>query len=491
MQESNTFSPARSTMDYFKTVYAVGDELKRMAFVQSEIAGFLRAGEEHPEADMIPTFFTHALAAGRVLGEVYEQLKQTLLAAIREALPADGILLALHGAMAAEGHDDAEGDLIAAVRELVGDRVPIVISLDMHANVTRRMVQGVDAIVGYKTYPHVDHADTGYRAANILIAILKGEQRPSIAMVKLPLIVQAENAQTDGDGPMGRLIREAQAGEQAGRAIASSLFIVQPWLDIEEMGSSAVVVADTPELAQREAERLASLLWEAREEFRVSLHPVREMVELAERSREGGPILMSDSADSSGAGATGDSNEVLAELIGLRAHERLTILLTIVDPEAVQQAIGLGVGRTGRFSLGRKLDPSYGHPLEVEAYVRTISDGLYTFGKGFYSNMQADMGPCAVLTTGKLAILVMGRTAYTIAPEMYRSVGLEPASADLVLVKSANQFRACFDGISDRIYILDTRGSSTPNFSKLPFTKLKRPFYPFDEDFEWQPGKEG
>lgn len=485
MQESNTFSPAKSTMDYFKTVFLVGDEMIRMEQVQSEIAGFYRAAKEERDMELVPAFFTHALASGTVPSDTYEMLKGTLLKTISEAGPVDGILLALHGAMVAENCDDAEGELLSEIRSIVGNELPIVSTFDFHANITKRIVGGVNALVAYQTFPHTDHAETGYKAAKLLFAIVRREVIPALSFIKLPMIVQAENSQTTS-GPMERLMREARLGESRGDAIVTSLFPVQPWLDIEEMGCSVVVVAETQEKAEQECRRLANLFWQERYHFEVRLHTVEEMVQLAtSRQPAVQPILISDSADSSGAGATGDSNEVLRELLRLGAADKLNALLAIVDPEVVGLAIQTGVGQSLQCRIGRKLDPAFGEPLPIEAYVKRIGDGKYMFGKGFYTNMPADMGRCVVLQIGKLSILVMEKTSYTIAPEMYLSMGLDPKDADLVLVKSASQFKACFADISREAYYLKTTGSSTPDLKSLKFTKLPVPFYPFN-DLEWK-----
>lgn len=492
MQESNTFSPAASSLQYFKDlVYLTGEEVSRMKEVRTEIGGFYRAAAEEG-AEVVPTLFTQAVSAGKVERASFDALKRELvdrMAKAASAGPYDGILIAFHGAMVAENADDAEGNILEAIRSAVGSRVPIVISLDMHANVTRRMTDNVNGLIGYKTYPHIDHFDAGYRAGKLLFSILKGDTNPEVTLRKVPMILPAENMQTTG-GPMQRLIAEAEAGERRGDSLATSLFPVQPWLDIDELGLAVTVVHDDAERAAREAERLAGIAWVLRHEFDVRLYSVREVVDIAlsggDTGAASGPVVISDSADATGAGSPGDSNAVLKQLLELGVQDRLTCLLSIVDPQAVDEGIKAGIGSRATLRLGYYMEKNFGDPIEVEGIVAKAGIGTFRFGDGFQSNLQGNMGRCIVFQVGRISVLVMENPTFTIDPAMYRCMGLEPADADLVMVKSAAQFRSCYERLSSRMFILDTPGSSTANLRTLDFRKVKRPFYPFDDFFDWK-----
>lgn len=487
LQESNTFSEAVAGIEDFKRYYwRVGEEMfaadgDAAAAPQNELSGFRQAAREQG-ATLLPTLYVQAASSGRIRRESLDELKRLLFAQLAPHLPCDGVLFALHGAWAAEDNDDADGEIVAAIRAAVGPDVPFVITLDSHANVTRAIVDNVDGLVGYRTFPHVDYAETGYRAANLLFAIVRKEISPHVRLAKAPMIVPAESHTTDR-GPMLELLREAAAGEARGDSLATSLFAVQPWLDVAEMGFGVVVLGGNAARAEAEAQRLAALAWSKRKQFDVRLHTVAEAMELALAERAAGPVVLSDSADSPGAGSPGDSNYVLRQLLSLGAADRLTCLLSMVDAPAARQAAEAGVGSVVKLRIGHTISRSVGEPLAVEGVVTRVSDGKFRFGGGTVAGMEANMGRCAVVAIGHIYVLLMENPTFTGDPAMYRSVGLEPSEADVVLVKSASQFRAEYEKLTDRIYILDTPGASTANLASLPFVNVPRPMYPFEDDF--------
>ncbi|AJY75902.1 M81 family metallopeptidase [Paenibacillus beijingensis] len=483
VQESNTFSPYISSMDDFRSnVFLLGDQIKELQ-IENEVRGGIQAAED-AGVEVVPVLCAYAVSSGKFARHALKELKQLMLSQIRSAEQYDGVYFAMHGAMVAEGCDDVEGELTEEIRRVIGD-LPFVLSLDLHANVTTKMIRHTDAIVGYRTYPHMDFYETGYRAVQLLISVLKEGKKPAMAMVKLPMIVPAENSQST-HGPFAELWKEAFEGEQRGISRVTSLFPVQPWLDIAEMGSSAVVVADEAEKAEREAERLAELFWQKRHDFDIRLYSVQQIVELADTyTGEEGPIVISDVADSPGAGSTGDSAFVLRQLLDLGVQERLNSLLVITDERAVEQAIQAGVGQNVELTVGHTLDRS-GEPLTIAGKVRRIGDGQFRLNGGHAKNTVANMGRNVVVEIGTLSLLIGERPVFSGDPSMYRTMGLEPERADIVMVKSANQFRADYEAISKRIYILDTPGSSPADITKLSYHHIVRPFYPFDDNFEWK-----
>ncbi|UVI33367.1 M81 family metallopeptidase [Paenibacillus spongiae] len=487
MQESNSFSPKKTTVQDFRNyLYITGDELTESPF-ENEVKGFCDR-LRFERAEIVPTLFCMAVPAGPISASGFEELKADLDIRLKEAKESgavDGVLFAFHGAMVAEGCDDTEGELIDLIRHHIGEQTPLVITLDPHANVTARITGGVNGLVGYKTFPHIDFYETGQQAAELLLSILSKECEPVVAMRKIPMIVPAENGQFHS-GPLGSVWEEAKLGEQRGESLVTSLFPVQPWLDIEEYGSAVVVVGRDRERAEREADRLAGLIWEKRHEFDVQLLSVDEVMELARRNQGSGePVIISDSPDSPGAGSTGDSNAVLRRALELGVHHMLSGMLTMVDAPAVDAAIRAGVGSTVTLSVGYSLNPE-GAPIEVTGKVRTIGDGEFVLVGAHAKNTIALMGRCVVLQIGGLSVLLQERAIFTGDPSMYRSVGLEPMKADFVMVKSANQFRAQYERLSSKIFILDTPGSSSAKLLDMPFRRIARPMYPFDDHFDWQ-----
>lgn len=301
--------------------------------------------------------------------------------------------------------------------------------------------------------------------------------------MKVPMIVQAENHQTYR-GPMAELWSEAVAGERKLGLFDTSLFAVQPWLDVKEMGCSIVTVGENEIEAQSEAERLAGLIWNKREQFEVDLLSVSDVLDILNKGQSTEPIIMSDSADSTGAGSPGDSNYVLRQLLEQGADTKHSALISMVDAHAASLAVAAGIGSTVSLKVGHSISNDMGEPLEIDAVVMYIGDGRFRYGGGFIENLEANMGCSAVVSIGQISLLLMENAVHTGDPAMYRSVGMEPLENDLVLVKSATQFRSAYEVISTEIYILDTPGASTANLKSLSFQHIQRPMYPYD-DFGW------
>ncbi|MDF2722247.1 MAG: hypothetical protein K0Q59_1922 [Paenibacillus sp.] len=484
LQETNTFSEASSPIsDFEHYYYQIGDELLQGKGAYNQVEGFVKAASDETDVTLVPTLFTQAVSSGKVPRSTLDHLKHILQKQLDGIASCDGVLFALHGAWTAEDNDDADTEIIELLRQKVGPDIPIVITLDSHANVTRKMTELVDGIVGYRTFPHIDMFETGERAAKLLFRIVRRQTRAHVRLVKVPMIVPAEMHMTYR-GPVHELWQEALEGERRdlGRSV-TSLFLVQPWLDIAEMGCSVVVVGDGMSKAEAEANRLAQLMWDKREAFQVRLYDVPEIIRMLEADTgRTEPYVLSDSADSPGAGSPGDSNFVLRQLLKLNAQERWKCMLTMVDREAARAAAEAGTGATVKLRVGHSVSRSIGEPLDIEGVVAAVGDGKFRFGGGATPNMIGNMGTCAVVQIGTISLLLMENATFTGDPAMYRSVGLEPSAADVVLVKSAAQFRAEYEPLSNHIYILDTPGASTANLHSLPFTQIPRPMYPFDPE---------
>lgn len=491
-QETNTFNPSLLTMERLRSQhYLLGEQLLGYR-IRNEIGGFYNVADEEG-IEYVPSLFVKSNATGVMAADDYVELKKLLVQYLEQALAQsgqqmDGIYFALHGAMAAQTCDDVEGEVIDIVRQVVGSHIPFVISLDSHANVTKRMVAGVDGIVGFKTYPHIDLFETGQAAAKLLLSIMRKELRPYMAMRKLPMIVPPENSQSM-HGPFAELLAEAEAGVRNGESVLTSVFPTQPWLDIEELGFSVTVVAADKDKAEREAERLAGLIWDKRHAFDVDLYQVEQVVEIALRDKAEykaavprGPYVIADSADSPGAGSSGDSNVVLRKMLALNVQDKLSCLIEIVDAPAVSQAMSAGIGSTVELQLGYSVNRMHGGPIAFRGEVIRFGDGEFTLKNG----RKLSMGRSVVLRNGLLSVVVHELATYSQDPSMYRVMGLEPMSFDIVLVRAAMQFRVNYEAMARNIFILDTPGYSTPNLTSLPFHKIKRPFYPFDDHFDWR-----
>jgi microcystin degradation protein MlrC len=325
--------------------------------------------------------------------------------------------------------------------------------------------------------------ETGQKAARLLLRTLSGKVRPAMAWRKLPLIVNAENQQTS-HGPARRLFARAEALESAGKAEAVSIFSVQPWMDIHEMGSAVVAVTNgDPRAADRQAAAIAQKYWDTRRDFEITLTPVDVAINLA-LSTKGGPVVLAESSDSTGSGSPGDSTGVLKHLVKAPLTEPAAIFL--VDPEAASALAASGVGSTVTLSIGGKLDRKNSKPVRVTGRVRMISDGRWTArARGYNTGIETCMGTTVVLEAGMVRILIAERSAMTVDPELFRSHGIDPAYCKIVVVKSPNGFRAAYEPIAKRIFIVDTPGVSTAKLENMPFKRINRPIYPLDRDLTY------
>jgi microcystin degradation protein MlrC len=482
LQEANTFSPVMTRYQDFTPVFGPA-ALDRHRGKMTEMGGFIETLTK-ARKQIAPVCAAWAITANRLLRADFKRLTDEFAANLAAAGKPEGLLLAMHGAQTAEGADDVEGHVLGRAREILGPDIPIVLTLDLHANVTQAMVERATAIVGYHTYPHIDMYETGQKAAKLLLATLSGKIRPTMAWRKLPLIVNAENQQTS-HGPARRLFARAEALESSGKAEAISIFSVQPWMDIHEMGSAVVAVTNgDARAADRQAAAIAQKYWDTRRDFEVELTPVEEAIELA-LATKGGPVVLAESSDSTGSGSPGDSTGVLKYLVKAALTEPAAIFL--VDPVAAVGLAAVGVGATVRLSLGGRLDRKNSKPVRVEGRVRLISDGRWTArARGYNTGIETCMGTTVVFECGKVQILIAERSAMTVDPALFRSHGIDPLYCKIVVVKSPNGFRAAYEPIAKRIFLVDTPGVSTARLERMPFKRINRPIYPLDRGLTYK-----
>lgn len=484
-QETNTFVPRPTTLADFAAWHHWHDDevIVGSRGTNCEIAGFLDVLEP-AGIDVVPIIATFSISGGKVTDETFHALLDELLSGLRQHGPFNGVLLALHGAMVSNSDDDPDGAIIAAVRELIGPETPLVVTMDLHANLTQRCVEQADAIVGFRTSPHIDLRETGQRGARLMLRILNDSVRPAMAMVKLPMVVPASTHMHHLPGPFQRLMQAAEAAED-GAVLSASVFTLQPWLDIAEMGFATVAVTNSDvELAARVASDLAERSWAERHAFmETELVPIAEAIARAETID--GPVVLSDLADGTGAGSPGDATAVIAAL--LEAELSAPALVCVRDPAAAQEAIAAGVGAAVEIGVGGKIDTVYNKPVLVRGEVMFAGPARFRFSGGGYTGVEMDMGDCAVVQAGQVSLLILGNSVMTVDPAMYRAVGLEPSEAGIVVVKSHIQFRAGYADIARAIILLDSPGMSSDHLESLPFARIERPMFPFDRDVTFVP----
>ncbi|BCB77975.1 M81 family metallopeptidase [Phytohabitans flavus] len=479
IQETNTFAPQPSTLDDFTAQGLwVGDEAaERSAGTNTEIAGALASAAE-AGAEPVPVVRAWAMSGGVLDEYAFTYLRGLLFDGLVAAGPVDALVLCLHGALVADGEPAADAALVEAARAVLPPGTPLVVTHDLHANVTARLVAQVDALVGFRTYPHVDQGDTGRRAAAIALRMLRDGLRPGTVLEKRPMLVPAES-QAVADPPMALLRRLADEAT-GGPILDVSLFPVQPWLDVPELGFGVTVTHAGDEAAARAtAKAVADAAWARRGEFAVHPVPVRDAV-AAVRPRTGrGPVLLVQSADSPTAGAAADSATVVAALLD-RPGE-LRSYATLVDAPAVAACHIAGAGSSVDTTVGATLDPRWSAPVRISGTVTRLGTDPVTLAGEAMTGQQVSMGRWATVDTGTgLIVLVTERPAPTFDPAGYRHAGLEPAEADAVLVRSATLYRAGYGGGYAEAILLDLPGASTPRLDYLDFQHAPRPLYPID-----------
>lgn len=484
-QESNSFNPVITTRSYF----ACGGIYDGQAFVEKAkrepcaASGMLHELEA-AGAEIIPAYSMVSQSGGPVAREVTDEFLQRTLPVLRASLPLDGVLVSLHGATQGTCCDDVSGMILEQIRAVTGGKTVISCSCDLHANVTAKMIENADFVCGYRTYPHSDYYETGSRAARMALKRIRGEAL-AMAGVRIPMIVPA-NSYTTLSGFFRDLMQEARDMVSDGTVYDASIFQMQPWLDVPDGGSLVLVIAKDVRTAEERSEYLARKLFEHRHVFEKRMLSIDQIIDIAERNTESIPVILVDSADSTNAGAPGDSAAVLRRLVD--RGSRLKTAFVLNDLPAVKQAFSAGVGATLELTLGCSKNKTYSVAVDVTAQVVALYPNA-TFaqegpaGKGLINHI----GDAAVLRAGNMDILVCENIAGNGDPQLYRAFGIEPTAYELVVVKACTSFRAAYERMSDRIYDAITMGAACPDLGVFTFHKLPGRFYPFTTEWEADP----
>lgn len=488
-QEISSFNPLPSEYANFQISHA--EELFNHRGLNTELGGAFEVFEARPDVTVVPTIAARAGSAGLLSAEGWTRLSTEILDQVRASIDSvDAVYASLHGAMGADGELDPEGYLLAEIRKMAGPDIPIVISLDLHGILTDRMLRQINGLTLYHTYPHVDFADTGARAARLLLKILDGTTTPVIARVVVPALVRGDELIT-ATGCYGDLIRECQRIERDGTALAAGIMIGNPFTDVPELCTQVIVEADgDPAIAEAEAIRLANEFWPQR--FRMQGKLISLNRAIAQARTMNGPVAFTDAADATSSGATGDSNAIIAALRDAGYGKR--VLAQIVDPAAAAAAHEAGVGGTVSVTLGGAIDPGRYRPMPVTAQVKLLSDG-----RSRLETMQTelDAGPTAVLTFDNFTVVVFSISISLFDRAMYYANGCNPTDFDLVVVKSPHTEFHMYDAWVEKNFNIDAPGATSADIANLGHTICARPMYPLDPDVEFNPeatiypGREG
>jgi microcystin degradation protein MlrC len=457
--ETNSFTPLRTSYGDFE----IDRGPERYADDDGALAPF-------DAIDLVPTFVANAPPGGLVRRDAYERLKAELLAELAAALPADGLLLDLHGAMEVEGIGDGESDLIGAVRALVGDDMLIGVSLDLHGNISPALVARADILTAYRTAPHRDTRATRRRALRLLVQALRSGRRPVAAMVKLPLVLAGEVAVTDVEPARSLYAQLATIAETPG-LLDASLLIGCAWTDSSYATVSAIVVAESDAaLARQHATGLASAVWERRHEFGYAVEALDADEAIAQALRSPArPVYISDSGDNVTAGAPGDGPLLAARLLAAGATDAL--VAGLVDQAAVRACAMAGVDATIALRIGATLDPRGGPPLARDAIVERV-DG------------SPEATTAVVRVDGVRIILTGERRAFTERSDIMAG-GVDPQAQQIIVVKLGYLFPDLAAHAARAILAL-TPGATALRLESLPYRQLPRPIFPLEPETGWR-----
>lgn len=476
MHETNTFSNVPTTRELFELwEWASGDAvLANHRGVRDFLGGMIEASEQRG-IEVVGAFAANAYPAGTITKETFAALQDELLSGIAAAGKVDAICLSLHGAGVAEGIDDLEGALIKAVRQQTGYDIPLIVTLDLHGNITDEMVQEADILLGVHLYPHTDCYERGLEAVELAEQMVKGTLVPRMYRATLPLIIPTS---TTNLSPAKDVNEACYRWEAEPGMVDCAFFHGFPYTDIPELGVTVIAVAnDDAELAKRAAENVAELIWQKRDEFAAKVLSPQEGLALA-KAAERFPVVLNETSDNPGGGTPGDGTYLLRAM--LEADLQDACFGFIYDPEVAALAHEKGVGATIELQLGGKTDNLHGEPIAFTAYVKALTDGKFITSSPMGQGSPINLGKSVRLQANGVDILVCSVKTQVLDEQVFLLHGIDVTQYKIVSLKSSQHFRASFEPLSAQIITVDSPGLTTLQFSSFDYKRLNRPKYPLD-----------
>ena len=479
--ETNTFAPTKADYNAFAQADSwpglQQDENLLGAFrgMNIPLGGFIEAAEKSSHT-LLPLAWCHATPSAHVTQDAFERITGLILDRLAQSGPVDAVYLDLHGAMVCEHLDDGEGEILARVRAAIGPDIPLVASLDLHANVTEKMVSHADALIAYRTYPHIDMAETGARAAAHLDMIFAGLPKQAKAFRRIDYLIPL-TAQCTMSEPAASIYNEVAGteGKLLGNGRISSLSFATgfPPADIQGCGASVIAYGDTEAAAAEAADLIVQRMNEREPLFREKLWMPSEAVSYAKgQTAEGGPFVFADTQDNPGAGGNGDTVGILRELMTQDAQR--AVIGLIYDPASAEKAATAGEGNTVRLQLGAWTGGADEKPIDAEFQVVKVTDGEFLATGPFYGGSRMSLGLTARLRIGGVEVVVTSRKAQCADQEMLRHTGIDLAECAIIVVKSSVHFRADFEPIAREVLVVESPGPNTADLTKLPYRHLRR-----------------
>lgn len=476
IHETNTFAPTKATYDAFlkgsgHLPLCRGNEM--IELVKGANTGIEGALDYAREANwkVVPVLRASAVPSAHVTEDAFERIAGEIIAGIVAALPLDGIYLDLHGAMVCEHLDDGEGELIARIRRAVGYGIPISVSLDLHGNITEQSMEDADVMVGYRTYPHVDMALTGHRAARLLDRLMSGERFAKVYR-QIDYLIPISWQCTEME-PAQSIYAAVAALEQKEGVISLSFFPGFPAADFPACGASILAYAQTLESAQNAADALKALVEASEEAFAGKVYMpdegVREAMRIAATAKR--PVILSDTQDNPGAGGNSDTTGMLRALVTNDARNAALGLL--YDPDAALAAHAAGLGATIRIALGGRSGVPGDAPFEADFVVEALSDGFVRVNGPYYGDTLMRLGPSACLRIGGVRVAIASHKVQMADRGLFRYLGIEPETASILVNKSSVHFRADFAPMAEAILVCAAPGPMAVDPASLPWTRLR------------------
>ncbi|MFE1625281.1 M81 family metallopeptidase [Brevibacillus reuszeri] len=476
MHETNTFSNVPTTRELFELwEWARGGDIVRAHAGVRDFLGGMIDGARQRDIEVVGAFATNAYPAGTITKETFDAMQNELLEGIADAGKVDAICLSLHGAGVAEGADDLEGTLLKAVREQVGYDIPLIVTLDLHGNISDEMITEADILLGVHLYPHTDCYERGLEAVELAERMVKGELAPRMYRAVLPLMIPPS---TTNLSPAKDINEACYKWEREPGMIDCAFFHGFPYTDIPEMSVTVVAVANNDaELAKRAALDVADLIWEKREEFSPKVLSPQQGLELAKAATTF-PVVLNETSDNPGGGTPGDGTYLLRAM--LEADLQDACFGFIFDPQVAAYAHEQGVGATIEVKLGGKTDHLHGEPIALTAYVKALTDGKFIVSSPMGKGTPVDLGKSVRLQANGVDILVCSVKTQVLDEQVFLLHGIDVTQYKIVCLKSSQHFRASFEPISAEIITVDSPGLTTLLFQTFDYQRLNRPIYPLD-----------
>lgn len=487
LHETNTFQSVKTDYDAFVSFeFLRGRQItERHANANSTLTGYFQGAAKY-EFDLVPLLFTFTGPTGTITKDAFDRITSEMLQTLEDGRPWDGVLLAQHGAAVTEEHPDMDGEIARLVKQAVGPDTPVVMTFDLHSNITQKQIANTEAIVVYRTNPHLDPVERAVEASEILVRTVRGEIRPVQHLLQVPMIVNIVKQPT-AFGPMKAIMDDVAEVAGMRGVLSASCGQGFPYADVEQMGVSFLVVTDNdPILADEQANWLARRAWDRRAELQNDSTPVEEAIHQAVNGpNTGKPIVIMDVGDNVGGGGTADSTHLLAEAMRQGLKGEHSLLLSIFDPAAVRASIAAGPGATVTLKVGAGTDQIHGQPVEVTGHVRAITDGKFEEPTPIHGGWRFfDYGPSVALETadGFTIVLHTERGVGNMSRQQYYFMGIFPENYRTVICKGTVSPRAAYEPIAQEIIMADTPGVTSADMSSFNYKCRRKPLYPFEPD---------